>query len=103
MRLLRVRHAGTTFIIVVLVLRVLRLTRVRRIIDALFYIQMLSVSGSTVRMVVGSAVSILYTVAVLVNLLACSWYWVGTLTFPDEGWLIGSYSASQQAFPDTTT
>jgi hypothetical protein len=83
----------TTFIIAVLVLRVLRLTRVRRIIDTLFYIQMLSISGgSTMRMVIGSVASILYTIAVMVNLLACIWYWVGTCTFPDEGWLVATYS-----------
>lgn len=78
----------------VFLLRILRLTRVKRVIDMLFYIQMLSISGaSSITMIVGSVVSILYTIFVMVNLLACIWYWVGTHSLPNNGWLAQEYSA----------
>jgi hypothetical protein len=77
----------------VLVLRILRLRRVKRIIDMLYYVQMLSVSGtSAATMIVGSVVSILYRIFVMVNLLACFWYWVGTQSLPHTGWLAQEYS-----------
>lgn len=94
---------GSEFVIVVLVLRILRLARVKRVIDMLFYIQMMSVSGaSNVRMLVGSVISILYTIAVMTNLLACLWYWIGRRSPPDEGWLSQEYSA-RSPFPPPQT
>lgn len=85
---------SSEFVIIILVLRILRLARVKRVIDMLFYIQMMSISGaSSVRMVIGSLVGILYTIAVMCNLLACIWYWIGRQSPPDVGWLSQEYSA----------
>lgn len=81
-------------VLIVLLLRVVRLVRVRRVIDMLFYIQMLSVSGaSSWSMILGSVLSLVYQIAVLANVLACMWYWVGRQAMPNSGWMLQEYSA----------
>lgn len=86
--------ADKSAIVVVLGLRILRLVRVSKIINMLFYIQMISVSGASGwRMIMGNIVSTLYTIFVMINFCACLWYYVGTIGEEGvEGWLAQEYS-----------
>eukprot|EP00892_Ulva_mutabilis_P003592 jgi/Ulvmu1/1604/UM111_0033.1 len=81
-------------VIFVLVLRVLRLLRVQRIISMLSNVQVMSVNGASGwRMVIGQALSTLYSIIVMVNLSACLWYFVGrqSLSSDGDGWLNQEY------------
>lgn len=86
--------ANKSAIIVVLLLRILRLVRVYKIINMLFYIQMVSVSGASGwRMLLGNVLSTIYTISVMINFCACLWYYVGTIGDEGvEGWLAQEYS-----------
>jgi hypothetical protein len=81
-------------VLIVFLLRVVRLVRVRRVIDMLFYIQMLSISGaSSWRMIIGSVMSLMYQISVVTNMLACMWYWIGRQGMPSNSWMAQEYSA----------
>ena len=54
---------------------------------------MSSTGASAWRVILGSILSIVYTIAIMVNLLACLWYWVGAQSPTDVGWLAQEYSA----------
>jgi hypothetical protein len=83
-------------ILAVLAMRILQLLRVFKIINMLFYIQMISVSGASGwRMIMGNVVVTFYTIMVMVNFCACLWYFVGTIGEEGaEGWLAQEYSAA---------
>jgi hypothetical protein len=92
--------AGRKYLLVVLVFRILRLLRVQKVINMLFYIQMMSVSGASGwRMIIGNIVSTVYTILVICNFMACLWYWIGRR--PRDGiggWMAETYSAPPHTF-----
>lgn len=44
-------------------------------------------------MTLGSLTSVFYTIMVMVNFLACFWFWIGNQGLRDTGWLAQEYSA----------
>ena len=56
--------------------------------------QLISVSGtSNMRMVLTSIMSLVYTIAVISNILACLWFWIGYTLLDTQSWLSQEYSA----------
>jgi hypothetical protein len=75
-------------------LRSLRLIRVCRVLHTVFQLGILSASrASSLLVTVGGLAATTYVGMVVVNLLACCWYWAGSEGFPEAGWFTETYSA----------
>jgi len=70
---------------------------VAKLVRVLFSTTMISTSGSAGRLVAVYFMSFIFSICVLVNMLACLWYWAGATFTPGEaplaGWMSQQYSA----------